>query len=562
MISTKKHIQQLAALLAEKGISDVVISPGSRNGPIIHTLFGSGRFNCRNIVDERSAAYFAIGLSQAIKKPVAIVCSSGTATLNYAPAVAEAFYLNTPLVVLTADRPGYWINQGESQCIPQKNIYREFSKMEVNLPMEETDAELVQAGQLINDCLDIVVSETPGPVHINIPLEEPLHDLVEAELPEININPINTCSKEITNTQVQELASAINKAKKILILGGQQIPDIQLEKSLAEFAEKTGSVVLNEHLSNLHRDYFCRSIDTLMASLLNDTIEDYQPDLLITFGGQFVSKSLKQFLRKYQPIQHWHISANNEHLDTYQCLSKVIPTDASTFFSSLLDPVEKKGKAYWKKWKQQEETVNVLRDSYVRKAEFSDLVVFDVITAQLPKNSILHLGNSSPVRYALIFNQAKEVEYYGNRGTAGIDGSLSTAVGFASISEKINTVILGDLSFFYDSNGLWNKYLGNNLRIIVINNGGGNIFGLIKGPSDSPAFKDHFFTENKDKAEALASAFSLEYLKAENKNELDIALTRFFSDKMDKPALLEVFTNAETNTQTFRGLFKHVKIKD
>ena len=171
----------------------------------------------------------------------------------------------------------------------------------------------------------------------------------------------------------------------------------------------------------------------------------------------------------------------------------------------------------------------------------------------------MHLGNSSPVRYALLLDAIQNVEYYSNRGVSGIDGSMSTAVGFASESEKINTLILGDLSFFYDSNALWNKYIGGNLRIIVIHNGGGNIFGMIKGPSESPAFKEHFFTENKYSAEGIAKTFGLDYFNATTKTELEMALDNFYSTELNKAAILEIFTDAELNTKVFRELFKTVK---
>jgi len=187
------------------------------------------------------------------------------------------------------------------------------------------------------------------------------------------------------------------------------------------------------------------------------------------------------------------------------------------------------------------------------------LKAFSLIGQKIPGNTVIHLGNSSPVRYALIHNRVDNTMYFSNRGTAGIDGCLSTAVGFASNSDKINTIILGDLSFFYDSNALWNKYIGSNLRIIVIHNGGGNIFGMIKGPSDSPAFAEHFFADNTHKAEVLAKAFGLDYFKAENESELAHALEDFYSPKQQQVALLEVFTDAETNVRIFRELFKQVK---
>ncbi len=559
MISTKKHIQQLAAILLKKGIRDVVISPGSRNGPLIHTLVACGKFNCRNIVDERSAGYFAIGLSQAIQKPVALICSSGTATLNYAPAVAEAYYLNVPLIVITADRPEYWINQGESQCIPQKNIYRDFTKMEVSLPLEESAKELWHSECICNECINAATSDTAGPVHINVPLDEPLHELVDDKLPEVKVVDNTQILPVLTEKETGILSSLINQSHRILVLAGQQIKNKKLEKLLAEWATKSGAVVLKEHLSNFSHPDFCSSIDTILPSLLNDEAENFNPDLLISFGGQFVSKSLKQFLRLNSPAEHWHLSLSGEHFDTYQSLTKVITCDAFSFFSCLKETIALKDKSYLMLWKNREKKINSLRDEYIKTADFSDLTVFDKIKSHLPSNSVVHLGNSSPVRYALICDAGDKVSYHGNRGTSGIDGSLSTAVGFASCSEKINTLIVGDLSFFYDSNALWNKYVGKNLQIIVINNGGGNIFGLIKGPSDSPAFKEHFFAPNNHKAEGIAKAFDLAYFKAENANELDTALQELYAGKQDNPALLEVFTHAEINTKVFRNLFKHVK---
>ncbi len=559
MISNKKHIQQLASILLAKEIDDIIISPGSRNGPLTHTFAGSGKFNCRNIVDERSAAYFAIGLAQAKQKPVVLVCSSGTASLNYAPGVAEAFYMNIPLIVLTADRPDYWTNQGESQCINQKNIYQDFTKKEVSLPLGESEKELWFAERLINECLNVNVSGTPGPIHINIPLEEPLHVIVDEHLPTVKIISSTEISKEISEKELGNLTNEFNQAKKVLILACQQIPNPGLENLLIDFVENTGAVLLGEHLSNLNHSSFCNAVDLLMPSLLNDEIEDFQPDLLISFGGQVVSKSIKQFLRKYKPDNHWHLSLSNEHFDTYQSLTKIINLDAADFFEQLLKSVNHKEKEYQQNWKNKEAEVIRLRNEFIQQIDFCDLKVFDQIRKFIPENSVLHLGNSSPVRYALINDQITNTHYFGNRGTAGIDGPLSTAVGFASESEKLNTIILGDLSFFYDSNALWNKYIGSNLRVIVINNRGGNIFSMIKGPSESPAFQEHFFTENKFKAEGIARTFELDYFKAENEDELNSALNDLFSPNQNKAALLEIFTDAEINTKQFRELFKYIK---
>jgi 2-succinyl-5-enolpyruvyl-6-hydroxy-3-cyclohexene-1-carboxylate synthase len=558
MITDKKHIQQLAALLLKKGITDIVISPGSRNSPMINTFAGIPEFHCRNIVDERSAAYFAIGMALAKQKPVVIVCTSGTASLNYAPAVAEAFYQNVPLIVLTADRPDYWIDQAESQCIRQENIYQNFIKKGISLPLGESEKELWFAGRQINECLNLAVSGTPAPLHINIPLEEPLHHLIDEELPFVKEIGIIDSRVGIDGLELAQLAEAINHSQKTIILAGQLSPHQELENLLADFAAKTGAVVLHEHLSNLSDPQFCGSIDAIMAAIYENQ-EDFKPDLLITFGGQFVSKSLKQFLRKNKPAQHWHLSLGKDHVDTYQSLTKVIKVDATDFFGGLLKSISSADQNYLQLWKSKEDKVNRLRDKFIENIEFSDLKAFELIGQKIPANSVLHLGNSSPVRYALIHNRVENGMYFSNRGTAGIDGCLSTAVGFSSESDKLNTIILGDLSFFYDSNALWNKYIGPNLRIIVIHNGGGNIFGLIKGPSDSPAYDEHFFAGNTHKAEVLAKAFGLDYFSATNEAELTQVLTEFYLPTQKQAALLEVFTDAEVNVKEFRELFAQVK---
>lgn len=559
MISTKKHIQQLAALLLAKGITDIIISPGSRSGPLVHTLATNPKFNCRNIVDERSAGYFTIGLSEALQKPVALVCSSGTSTLNYAPAVAEAFYRNIPLVVLTADRPPYWIDQLENQTIRQNNIYRDFTKKKITLPLNETEKDLWFAGREINEILNILKSETPGPVHINIPLEEPLHDLLDEDLPKVKVIEATKTHSFLSENEVLYLSEKFNTSKKILILDGQQYPNPKLEKLLAEVAHKTGAVVLKENLANLNNSNFCGVPDLLVTSLLSENSIDFQPKLVITLGGSFVSKPMKQFLRKNKPAEHWHISKTNQHADTYQSLTRVVDVSPEILFNQLFPHLKSKEKAFFERWKNQEKKVARLRNEFIEDSPFCDLKVFSQIQKYIPEKSVVHLGNSSPVRYALLFEAAENVCYFSNRGVSGIDGSLSTAVGFASESEKTNTIILGDLSFFYDSNALWNKYISNNLRIIVIHNGGGNIFSMIKGPGESPAFREHFFTENKFSAKGIAQTFGLDYFTASNNTELEKELQHFYSEKQKKAAILEIFTDAEVNSKTFRELFRYVK---
>ncbi|MGE4585862.1 MAG: 2-succinyl-5-enolpyruvyl-6-hydroxy-3-cyclohexene-1-carboxylic-acid synthase [Mangrovibacterium sp.] len=554
MISDKKQIRQLASLLHARGIEDVIISPGSRNGPLIHTFAGSGVFRCRTIVDERSAAYFAGGLSRATGRPVVLTCSSGTASLNYAPGVAEAYYLNLPLIVLTADRPPWWIDQGENQCIRQEAIFRGFIRRELSIPLGETEHELWQGARLISECMNAALSGEGGPVHLNIPLDEPLHGLLDEPLPAVKDIRISRVQQLMPEEEMQELVRCFNRYSRVLVLAGQQEPDTELEKQLGQLSRKSGINVLHEPLSNMKDAAFCGNIDMLITALHNHRAEDYVPELLISFGGQLVSKQVKQFLRRHPPREHWHLSRSGAHHDTYRALSRLIVMPPAPFFSQLLEHAAIKDKAYARRWKTLEQEVSLRSEGFTDQAPFSDLKVFRILLPAIPAGSVLHLGNSTPVRYALLRNPLPGVHYLSNRGTSGIDGCLSSAVGYASASKRLNTVILGDLAFFYDSNALWNSYAGTNLRVVVIHNGGGNIFGLIKGPDRSPAFREHFLTENRFRAKGIAQSFGLDYLHAGNEQELQSLLPGFFASRQ-KSVLLEIFTNAGTNSRVFRELF-------
>ncbi len=570
MISIKRHVQQLASLFLSKEILDIVLCPGSRNGPLIHTLAGCGEFDCRVIVDERSAGYFALGIAQAKNKPVGLVCSSGTAAVNFAPAVAEAFYQKIPLIVVTADRPDYWIDQLENQCIHQKALYRNFIKQSCSLPLEESDNQLWSGARLINDILNTAVSDGPGPVHINIPLEEPLHKTVDAQLPDVKVIEAADTQTQLGEKALAAVVQEIGQADKILVLAGQSSGNAELDRALALFVKKTGAVVAAEHLANLQMasDYCCACPELVLGSISQGDAAVFQPDLLITFGRHFVSKRIRQFLRAYKPDKHIHVDAGGGHMDTYQALTRVCAMSPECFFEQIAGMQSQKSwEDYAGAWKDREQEVLQIYRHYLAQAPFCDFTACANVLKAVPQGSVIHLGNSSAARYAVLTpgTQFKGVTWFGNRGTSGIDGSVSTAVGYASCSAQINTLILGDLSFFYDSNGLWNKYLGKNLRIIVLNNGGGNIFSFVEdlagrtGEENQAVFQKYFFAGHRAKAQGLASAFGLDYLQADSDSGLDKALGDLYNPGRIVPTLLEVFTDAPTNTKVFKGLFTEIK---
>ena len=559
MISDKKHIHQLASLLLQKGITNVVISPGSRNAPLINAFYGLPEFSCPNVVDERSAAYFAIGMALALKKPVVVVCTSGTAAINYGPAIAEAFYQKIPLVVITADRPRRWVDQADGQTVRQGNLFANHALKSVNLLETERPDDFRLNNLLINEALNLTLSSSTGPVHINIPLDEPLYGLIEIELPSFRNIQRTKSEPRITHPELKKLAERWNASTKKMIIVGQLSPDEELNELVSQLAEDTGTIVLAEHITNLHNPHLLKVIDPVIAAIPKDNIIDFQPDILLTFGEQIVSKRLKLFIRAHQPREHWHISTGAEHTDTYNSLSEVITTDAFSFLKDFVPEVKNSGSTFRETWRAIESKAIQLQEDFLRNAPFCDLTASRLIASRIPEQSVVHLGNSSSVRLMQMFHPGNGVSYFGNRGTSGIDGSLSTAVGFALYSGAVNTIVLGELSFFYDSNALMNKHFPTNLRIIVLNNGGGNIFRMIGGPRQSPALKEHFVAEHDYKAEGLAKAFKISYLKAENLDELSETLNTIFAPGFSGPVILEVLTNGELSAQVFQNCFEQLK---
>lgn len=556
MISTNPHAQQVAALLLAHGVTDVVISPGSRSGALVHTFSGCGQFNCRSIVDERSAGYFALGLAQAVSRPVALLCSSGTATLNYAPAVAEAFYQGIPLIVLTADRPPYWIGQMENQCLKQSDIYHNFVNYHASLPLAVDEKSLWFAARQINEAVQAATTGKNAPVHLNIPFEEPLHETVDTPLPAVKSIHTAHIQQQLSDSEQQQFINILQASPKILIIVGQQPHNKIFSEQLQRFANTCGAVIFAEALANTDSDKAFSKIDMLCKNIGDDG-ETLRPDLLISCGGQVVSKSLKSFLRKHRASTHYHIGADGEIIDTYQSLTNVVPLSPEQFFSQINAAITPTNRhAYHQAWQAKQNHIDKRYHDYLATAEFAaefaDLGVYQAIFQNIPGNSVIHLGNSSAVRYALMNARVKNAVYLGNRGVSGIDGSLSTAIGYAWQSPQINTVVLGDLSFLYDSNALWNAYLGENLRIIVINNGGGNIFGLLETLAQTPHFREHFFTAHGVTAQPFAKAFAVDYLQANNSQELQSGLTALYSPTREQATLLEIFTDADINTATYQ----------
>jgi 2-succinyl-5-enolpyruvyl-6-hydroxy-3-cyclohexene-1-carboxylate synthase len=559
MTSDKKNISLLADLFVKSGLSNIVISPGSRNAPIILSFANKTKINAFSIIDERCAAFFALGIALQTNKTTAIACTSGSAALNYSSAISEAFYQKIPLLVITADRPPHLIDVGDGQTINQTNVFSNFIKKSFQLPLSlEKKTDFETAEKLINEALNNCMFPQPGPVHINIPFDEPIYN-TSSEKISGNLFDFENGIPIISEDKFKEIANLWNTSKKVLIIAGQNNRNDELSDVLQRISKNKNTVILTETTSNLFDENFIDTIDNVISTISEDEIENFKPELIISFGGQVVSKMIKKFLRKNKTSHHFHISPSGEKMDTYFCLTDVIKSDEFGFFNSLKENLIQNESNYSELWINRRNNINTKRHEYLNKIEYSDFKVFDSIQNLLPENTVLHLGNSTPVRYSQLFGSKKNIEYNSNRGVSGIDGQVSTAAGYSYFSEKLNVLITGDLGFLYDSNGLMNNYLKSNFKIIVINNSGGGIFRFIPGPDSTPNLEEFFVAKHNWKAEFICKAFDVKYRKVENFNELESFLPEFLNTKNQTTELLEIFTPANKNADILREYFKFIK---
>ena len=556
MISDIKGLEHLSLLLIENNIKHIVFSPGSRNAPLIATFPRYKEFTCYSIVDERSAAFFALGIAQKTGETVVLSCTSGSALLNYAPALAEAYYQKIPLLVISADRPENLIDRGDGQTIRQRNIYANYIKKSVQLPENpSTEEELTEYQTLVVEAIKITQFPDKGPAHINIPFTEPIYGQKAKENPSLAQIEIIEKRANVLESEFEFLAKTWNSNSKKMIIIGQQKPNKLLNDILIEISKDPSVIVLTETTSNIWSPNFINCIDKTLGTIDSDKLDEYLPDLLITVNSSIVSKKVKAFLRKDKPFQHWYINKANEELDTYFHLSRVLPISPLDFFSRMKALSQTHTSNYKSDWLKQKKKAELNHVQFLNTVPYSDLTVFEVLLKNLPSNSNVHFTNSTPVRYSQLFNLNSTLTIDSNRGTSGIDGSISTAVGAAWMSKEITTVISGDLSFFYDSNALWNKYISPQLRIIVINNSGGGIFRFIEGPSKLPELEKFFETKHKRKARSLAIEAELEYHSADSLESLGTILKTFFN-RSEKAKLLEVFTPNELNAEVLKDFFK------
>lgn len=566
-------IYDIAEICFRKGITDAVLCPGSRCAPLTLAFTRHPGITTRTFSDERSAAFIALGMAQSARKPVVIVCTSGTAVYNLAPAIAEAYFSHTPLLVITADRPSEWIGQHDGQTIYQTEVFGKHVKKFFALPQEYEHPDSVWAiNRIVNEALSLTIQQPSGPVHINAPFREPLYPAREEHsisyTQDLRVLHEHLPHCELSAFAKDRIATAWQEFGKVMVVCGQHPEDKELLNGLQRFRDRHHVPIIHDIISNLHElgDTIAHS-DLFLGQASGQFKDKLRADLLITFGDSLISKNLKIFLRKYPAGKHWHIQAQGPVADTFKSVTDVFFTDVARFIDLLTGLAVKSGptarmqEQYTSAWISAEDHARSVLKSLDSDRPLSELSLVAALLKRLPAGARLHLANSMSVRYANVVGlgpEAKDVGVFANRGTSGIDGSTSTAIGHALTSEKPNFLITGDLAFFYDRNAFWHNYSLDNLRILLLNNHGGLIFDVLDGPSALPEAREYFITRQALNAQKICEEFGMQYLAPHQGQSIEQLLDDFLTfDKGVK--VLELEGDTGSNKAVFESLKSQIK---
>ncbi|MDA1268304.1 MAG: 2-succinyl-5-enolpyruvyl-6-hydroxy-3-cyclohexene-1-carboxylic-acid synthase [Bacteroidetes bacterium] len=546
-------ILDLVAICAHHGIRQVVLSPGSRCAPLTLAFARHPEMEVKTISDERSAAFIALGMAQQLKQPVVLVCTSGSATLNYFPAIAEAFFQQNPLLVLTADRPPEWVDQWDGQTVFQEELYGKHVKKSFKFPDSFAHPDQVWVAQrTVNEAIHLSRQFPAGPVHINIPLREPFYP-EQGEVFEFSKQPrtfqVDYPNYNLGAESLAKLKQELQGIRRLLLVPGQQQPNPELLQVLEELARTKRVVVVADSISNMQGEGSITLHDHWMGEeVLQD---DLRPDLLLTFGKSIISKSLKLFLRKQQ-VTHWHIQSDGQAKDTFQSLSRVLASEPLSFLRWMLGELPMQDKGYFQGWQDLEIGISAGLHEILRGVKFGEYGALATVLNQTPSTSLIHVANSMAIRYVNFLGRRTQ-EICCNRGTSGIDGSISTAVGACLVRNGLVTLITGDMAFFYDRNAFWHNYTLSNLRIILLNNHAGGIFRLINGPTKQPELEEYFETKQSLSAKSLASEYRFHYASVTTSEELESALLKFYEPSL-QPKIIEIDSSSPRNADILKQI--------
>jgi 2-succinyl-5-enolpyruvyl-6-hydroxy-3-cyclohexene-1-carboxylate synthase len=508
MYSDKENVNILTSLLAAAGVRHAVCCPGSRNAAIVHNLNECPDIQCWPVTDERSAGFYALGLALYTGGPVAVCVTSGTALLNVAPAVAEAYYQHVPLIVISADRPPQWIDQLDGQTLPQTDALGRFVRRAVSLPEPQDDEQRWYCNRLVCEALMV----RHAPVHINVPISEPLFDFNTAALPKER--RIELLPAEISPATLSHVCRMFMQSPRPMLIAGQPM-----------------NALMDE------------------AVMLVEDDERYVPDFVLYVGGSIVSKRLKRFLRKAK--ETWVVNWDGEVTDTFMNVTHVIQGDGEVVADQVRFFIQQQQHPFIQLWDELLAQIRQKTDAY--HPDYSEMATVKYFEESLPQDAFVHYANSSAIRLANIYARHS---VWCNRGVNGIEGSLSTAAGFSIATDNTVCCVIGDLSFFYDQNALWNQDLRGNLRILLLNNGKGGIFNMLPGLEQSAARDSFVAARHYTNAEGICMQNGVVYMKAETMEQTRQGIDNLLHIESDRPVLLEVFTDADEDARVLRQYYE------
>ena len=544
MYSNLKSVLILIAMLKEMHVKNVVCSAGNSHNSILRSLEEDDFFKTYSIVDERSAAFFACGLSQQLQEPVAICCTSGTAASNYLSGVTEASRRKLQLVVITADKNPYYLGQGIDQMIDQPSIFKAVTRYSCTLPMIKNKQDEWYCNRILNEAFLEMSRHGCGPIHINVPIEQGMSAtgsyFTKKELPVVNV--IERFDFNKNKIALLKKLDALQD-KKVLFLCGQAHNLSKRYKQLVETVfDKYNCVFATDKLSNLH----CRGTleITRASSAMEGTLASLRPDIVISIEGNTAIDFKFRLKSSYLSYEHWVVNEEGKVTDTFERLTTVIEASAEQLLAAMDEAVQEKRSSheYFTLWKEQADKL------IIPDFAFSDMYTMQQFMRVIPKGSILNLGNSMTIRISHYFDLDSSIEVFCNRGVNGIDGCVSTFIGQSAVTDKKSFLVVGDLTFFYDMNGLWNRYLGKNIRILLNNNGGAALFNYVYKDNDYPSLDKNVAAAHNATAKGWAQSLGMEYITAGNKEEFDVGLQKFVSDS-DKPIMFEVFTDKKIDAK-------------
>lgn len=508
MYSQKPSVNILTALLLAYGIEDAVVCPGSRNAILVHNLMATQQIRLHAITDERSAAFVAIGMWLKTRRPIVVCVTSGSALLNTLPGVAEATMRQIPLVVISADRPAEWIGQLDGQTLPQVGALQPYAAT-WQLSDDERGVQEQWTQRLVHEALTTALSAGGHPVHINVPLAEPIFRPTCSTLPVLQ--PRHRIATTVHSPLSSEIITLVQQARlPVLMMGAWDGGKLEVIERLRR-----------NHKMLVYAEILSGQGHTLMAQKLDR--EPVCPDVVVQVGGAYVNKQYKEFLRSVD-CKVIYIAESLEPADTFQHLVAHVlasPQQALLQLEEALLP------------NAQIEALHAqIDESGTRLRQWEGL-------------EAIFLGNSMTVRWANRYFAHSPHRFFGNRGTNGIEGSLSVAAGYSLMANDKVLCILGDLSFFYDVNALWNKALDGRLRVLLVNNGCGEIFNRLPAMQGSPALQPYIAAAHSATARGIAQSYGCHYY-AETIGGLDEVADRVIDTLLaleaDRPIIYELFT--------------------